>query len=157
MHHGHGQRQALADAQRQAGGRCIEKLAQAETGNQFIGARADALGRQVKQPCMQIEILAHAQFAIERKRLRHVADLLARFQIASIHRLAEQRGIAGTGRQKAGEHLHGRGLAATVGAEKTENLAAFDAKTHLIHGSEIAKSHGQTMRLDRRHVTIAQA
>jgi hypothetical protein len=41
-----------------------------------------------------------------------------------IDRLTEQPGLPLAGGQQAGEHLHRRGLAAAVGAEKAEDLAA---------------------------------
>ena len=34
------------------------------------------VGRQMEEPRMQVEVLPHRQFGIERERLRHVADAL---------------------------------------------------------------------------------
>ena len=59
---------------------------------------------------MQIEILPHRQFAIERERLRHVADVAARLHVVGAHRLAEQLRRAFGRRQKPRQHFHGRDL-----------------------------------------------
>ena len=39
-------------------------------------------------------------------------------------------------------------LAATVGAQKAEDLAAFDAQADMVDGGEIVETHGQTVGLD---------
>ena len=52
------------------------------------------LARQVKQARVKVEILAHRQLGIERERLRHIADALARIEIAGVDRLAEQQRFA---------------------------------------------------------------
>ena len=44
--------------------------------------------------CVQLQILPHGKLAVERERLRHVADVLARLHIVGGHRLAEQFGGA---------------------------------------------------------------
>ncbi len=97
---------------------------------------------------MQVEVLPHAQLAVQREGLRHVADALAGLHVVRVHRLAEQQRLALAGRQQAGEHLHGGGLAAAVGAEKTKDLAAGDAEIDPVHRDEIAEAHGQPMGLD---------
>ena len=88
---------------------------------------------------MQLEILPDRELAVEREGLRHVADVLARLHVVGAHRLAEQLGRAFGGRQEAGQHLHGGGLAAAVRAEEAEDLAAPDAKADMVDGDEIAE------------------
>src|SRR2546427_6250218 len=39
-------------------------------------------------------------------------------------------------------------LAAAVGAQEAEDLAAADAEGHMVHGDEVAKAHGQVPGLD---------
>ena len=65
---------------------------------------------------MQLEVLPHRQLAVQREGLGHVADALAGLHVVRVHRFAEQQRLALAGRQQAGEHLHGGGLAAAVGA-----------------------------------------
>src|SRR5262249_56856641 len=50
---------------------------------------------------------------------------------------------------------HGGCLAAAVRTEEAENLAARDAKTHVVDGDEIAKAAGQAIRFDRRGLVSA--
>ena len=102
----------------------------------------------VEQSCVQFKVLHDAQLAIQREGLRHVADPAAGVDIARVHRLAEQEGLALAGGQQTGEHLHGGGLAAAVGAEKAEDFPALDAKAHLVHRDEIAETQGQVVGLD---------
>ena len=65
-------------------------------------------------------------------------------------RLAEQQRLAFARRQQAGQHLHGRGLAAAVRADEAEDLAAFDGEAHPIDGGEIAEAAGEVARDDDR-------
>ena len=104
---------------------------------------------------MQLEILPHRELAVERERLRHVADVLTRLHIVGAHRFAEQFGRAFGDRQQPRHHFHGGGFSAAVRAEEPENLAAFDAKAHMVDGDEIAEPAGQPFRLDRRRLVIA--
>ena len=99
---------------------------------------------------MQLQILAHGQLFIQRKRLRHITHAHARGDVACIDRLAEEFGRAFSRIEKAGEHLHGGGLAATIGTEKAKNFPFFNFEADMIHGGEIAETLGQSMRLDHR-------
>ncbi|MEA3219506.1 MAG: hypothetical protein OZX49_00596 [Immundisolibacter sp.] len=97
---------------------------------------------------MQGEVLRHRQFVVERERLRHVADAPARGDVVRVDLVSEQPGLAFGRRQQAGEHLHGRGLAAAVGAQKTEDLTPRHAQADVIDRREVAKAHGQIPGLD---------
>ncbi len=63
--------------------------------------------------------------------------------------MPEEPGLARARREEPSEHLHGRGLAAAVGAQEAEDLAAPDAKAHPIDRHEIPEAHGEIARLDR--------
>src|SRR3989440_7873221 len=104
---------------------------------------------------VQIEILSDRELAVERERLRHVADIPTRLHVVGAHRLSKQFRRAFGYRQQAGQHLHGRWLAGAVRAEEAENLAARDAKAHMIDRDEIAKAAREPIRLDRRGLVIA--
>ena len=47
------------------------------------------------------------------------------------------------GGEQAGQHFHGRGLAAAVRAEKAEDLAALDGEVHPVDRREIAETTGE--------------
>ena len=106
--------------------------------------------RQVEQTRVQIEVLPDRQLGIERERLRHVADAIARVQVAGIERPAEQQRFALAGRQQPGQHLHRRRLAAAVRADKAEDLAALDREADMVDRGEIAEPAGEVARRDDR-------
>ena len=54
-------------------------------------------------------------------------------------RAAEERRLALGGGQQAGQHLHRRGLAAAVGAEEAEDLAALDREAHAFTAVKVPK------------------
>ena len=97
---------------------------------------------------MQLQVLLHAELAVERETLRHKANALAGFQVLGIHLFAEQLGTALRSGQQAREDLHGGGLTAAVGAEKAKDLATANGKADLVDGSEIAKAQGQVRGFD---------
>src|SRR5581483_710748 len=86
----------------------------------------------------------------EREGLAHVAHAAAHLDVAGIELPAEQACGAFACRQEAGQHLHGRGLAAAVRAQEAEDLAPADAEAHVVHGREAAEPHGEVQGLDRR-------
>ncbi|MPM55702.1 hypothetical protein SDC9_102499 [bioreactor metagenome] len=59
VHHGHGQRQALAFAQRQLRGQAVALGSQAEAFQHFGGARANFRWGHMEQACMQLQVLQH--------------------------------------------------------------------------------------------------
>ena len=98
--------------------------------------------RQVIEARVQDQVLADGQLAVERERLRHVAEVLAHLHAARLDRAAEQRRRPLRGRQQPGQHLHGRRLAAAVGAEEAEDLAALDRQRDVVDGGEGRRSAG---------------
>jgi hypothetical protein len=148
VHHGHGQRQALAHAQGQLVGQLVGHVGQLEAGHHLGDARVALRSGHFEDARVQVEVLAHGEFAVERKGLRHVAHAAAHGQVMGVHRLAEQLGMALAGWQQAGEHLHGRGLATAVRAQEPEDLATVDAEVDVVHRREIAKAAGEVVGLD---------
>ena len=85
---GGGKLQALADAQRQ---RCrcgVGNVRQIKLLQGFFHRRR-AFGAHLVESGVQIQIAAHAQFLIQRKRLRHIADAHFGIQAARVYRLAQ--------------------------------------------------------------------
>jgi hypothetical protein len=146
--HGHGQRQALANAQRQRPGQIVEYRPEAEALHHFLHPRVGFGERHVEQPRVQQQVLPHGEFPIEREGLRHVADPAADSDVAAGHRFSEQKRLALGGRKQAGEHLHGGRLAAPVRSQKAEDLAPLDGERHMIDGREAAEAARQAARLD---------
>ena len=147
---GDGQRQPLANAERQIRCALIEMLGQAELRDQRHETRPGFARGQMKQPGVQIEVLPDRQFGVERKRLRHVTDAKPRRHVARVERFAEQQRFAFAWRQQSGQHLHRGGFAAAVGADEAEYLAALDGEIDPIDGGEIAEAAGQIAGDDHR-------
>ncbi len=143
-----GKLQALLLPQGQAVGPAVRDAEQIEPFEHFLNPSRSAVLGQVKQVGMQFQVLPDGQFAIERECLRHVADAFACRHVAGIEVTPEQERLAFGRGQQAGEHLHRRALAAAVGAEKAEDLAALDAEAHVIDRSELAEALGEPLRLD---------
>jgi hypothetical protein len=80
---------------------------------------------------------------------------LTRLHVVGAHRLSEQFGRALGDRQQSGHHFHGCRFSAAIRAEEPENLAASDAKAHVVHGDEIAEPAGKPFCLDCRRLVIA--
>ena len=132
-------------------------VAEIETLDQFFDTRlAFGLG-QVKQLCVQHQVLAHAQLAVQREALRHETHALAGGQILGVHRVAQQFGAAFGGRHQPGEDLHGGGFAATVRAQKAKNFAPANGKADVVHCGEIAEFQGQVVGFNGDITVVAGA
>jgi hypothetical protein len=148
VHHGHGQRQALAHAQRQAASGRLSASRPAGRSAPPWPARAGAPRLRAHGTAARAAPGSAAPSA------RHTA----RTPATCSPRGGAWRCRGSTGcrtarprprwRQQAGEHLHGGGLAAAVGAEEAEDLAAADAEADVVDRHEVAKAHGQALRLD---------
>ena len=148
---GHRQLQALTDAERQAFRLDVGHLAQPEPVEHLFDALAPLGDREIEQLGVKLEVVPDGELAIEREGLRHVADAPAHLDVFfPADGLAEQLGRAFGRRQKAGQHLHGGGLAAAVRAEKAEDLALLDFEAHVIDRGEGAEALGEPVGFDRR-------
>src|SRR5258708_12712088 len=103
---------------------------------------------------MQIEILSDRELAVERERLRHVANVATRLHVVGAHRLSKQFRRTFGGGQEPRHHFHCRRFSAAVRAEEAENLAARDAKAHMIDRDEITKPSSEPTRLDPRALLL---
>ena len=144
----------LAVAKRQRVRPGVENLLEVEPFRQRGDPRRDPRLRHLEQPGVQFKVLPDGQFAIQREQLRHVADVAAGLDVMRIDRLAEEPGGTLAGRQEPGQHLHHRGLAAAVGAEKAKNLPPADAEADILHGDKVAEAQHQILRFDGDVVLI---
>ena len=114
--------------------------------------------REIEQLGVELEIAPDGELAIERERLRHVADSPAHLDVFfTADGLAEQLRRAFGRRQKACQHLHRGGLAAAVRAEKAENLALLDFEAHVIDRDELAEPLGEPVGFDCRRPLLMLA
>src|SRR5665647_3285865 len=82
--------------------------------------------------------------------MRHVTDTIARTHIARVEGVSEQERLAFARRQQPGQHFHGRGLAAAVRADESEDLAPLDGEAHPVDCREIAETTSEAARDDDR-------
>ncbi len=146
--HRHGERQALAVAQRQRVGIGVAGLREVEARHHLLDARPDRGSGTWNSRACSSRFCSHRQLAVEREALRHVADAPARLEVVRLDLAAEQPGLPLARRQEPGQHLHRRRLAAAVRAEEAEDLAAADAERGVVDGREVAEPHRQVLRLD---------
>ncbi|CAO3437987.1 hypothetical protein [Azospirillum argentinense] len=148
VNHRDGEGQALALAEGQAVRQRLHRVGEAEA----LRHRRDPVGKDVlghlEQAGVQLQVLPDRQLRIEREGLGHVADAPPGLDVAGVHRLPEQPGLALARLEQAGQHLHRRRLAAAVGAEEAEDLAARYAEADMVDRHETAEAHGQALRLD---------
>ena len=148
VHDRDGERQTLADAERQIGRALIKVAGEPETVDKFLNADARLLALNVEQARVQVDVLADRQLRVEGKRLRHIAHAKAGVHIGRIERLAEQKGLPGARRQKAGQHLHCRCFATSVRAKETEDLSPPDGEADAVDRGEVAEPARQVARHD---------
>ncbi len=99
---------------------------------------------------MQIKVGPHRKFLIKRKGLRHVSDVQARFDITCLDRPSKQLCPPLAGGQQPRQHFHGRRLATTIGAQKTEYLTPPNAEIYMVNSDEITKAARQPFCLNNR-------
>jgi hypothetical protein len=90
VQHRDGELETLLHAERQAVGTRIDDGLEVVALEQFLNSRADLLFRQMIEFGMQQEVLRDRQFAVKRKGLRHVADVVPRLHVVRAHWLAEE-------------------------------------------------------------------
>ena len=128
----------------------VGHLPEPEPVEHLFDALAPLGDREIEQLGVELEVPPDRELAVEREGLRHIADPPPRLHVFASDLPTEQHGLALGRRQKAGQHLHGRGLAAAVRAEKAEDLALLDAKTYVIDRDELIETLGEPIGFDRR-------
>ena len=107
-----------------------------------------ALFRDAVDAAEEVDVLFHGQVVVERKFLRHVADvLLDGFRLRGDVQPADRR-AARSGLQQAAQHANGGGFARAVRAQESEDFAAADVEIDMIHGDEIAEALHQVVDFD---------
>ena len=108
-------------------GQRVEVRPEAEPLDQLLDARLRLVGRQVIEAGVRGPGSGGPS---ARRRARRPASCsrgcLRTSRLAGVDGAAEERRRPLGGGQQAGQHLHRRGLAAAVGAEEAEDLAALD-------------------------------
>ena len=87
VQHGHRKLQPLLHAKRQALRLGVGYLSEIISFQQLTDAALNLICREMIKVCVQLKILPDGKLAVERERLRHVADVLACLHVVGGHRL----------------------------------------------------------------------
>ncbi len=117
-----GERQALLPAPGERAGELVPTLRQPEVHKRLLDLLLP-VGHAV-HACDEAQVLANGEILPERETLRHVAGVTLDLLGLANDVVAETGALAAVGREQSAEHADGGGLAAAVGAEKAEDLAA---------------------------------
>src|SRR5262249_9608500 len=109
--------------------------------------RAAALVHRV-HACDEIQVFLDAQVFVEAEALSHVADLTLDQSRLSAQIESETTSLSGVRSEEAAQHADGRGLAAPVRAEESEDLPALDANREIVYHDAIAEALAQAVHVD---------
>src|SRR3712207_6457512 len=88
------------------------------------------------------DVLGDRQMGEEGVALEHGVDV-APVRGSARHVLAVEQDMAPTGTLETGDHTQRRGLAASAGAQKREELSRRDVQGYAAHGLEVPESLGE--------------
>src|SRR3546814_15190360 len=102
----------------------------------------------------ELQILAGAELAAERKILRHIATRTARLRPRGAQIETRHPAVAARRRQKTAEHLEGGRFTRAIRPEQPEYLAARNGEADVVRGGESAETFGEANGFDRRSLAI---
>ena len=94
--------------------------------------------------------MLHRQVAVERKLLRHIAQVLACLAGANLQIHIQHQRLAGCRYQQTAHHFKGGGFSRAVRPEQAKYLAALHGKIDVIGGGEITEFFGERFRFNDR-------
>ena len=97
----------------------------------------------------EVQVLRDREVVVERKLLRHVADLLPDFSRAKCAALAGKLHVSRGGFQQTAQHLDRRCFSRAVGAQQSINFAVAHLQAHVVHRGEGAEFLRDMLRADR--------
>ena len=96
-------------------------------------------GGHAVEACEEAKVLDDFEIVVERKLLRHVADVLANgFRVAAYVEAGDLR-AAGGRLEQAAQHADGGGFARAIGPEEAEDFAFGDGEIEMVDGDKIAE------------------
>ena len=105
----------------------------------------------------EIEEALHGHFRVAGRTFREVADQPLRLQRAVADVEAEDARGAGAGRQEAGEHLHGGGLAGAVRTEEAQYLPRLHLEGQVVHRHPRAEAFAEVSCFDHGPLPVPAA
>src|SRR6185312_3190081 len=148
VQHARGEREALLPAARQLAGELVGARRKTEARERLVDGRAPVA--HLEHARDEVEVLADRQVLPVREALRHVADVALDRLGFGEDVVAKAGAAAGIGRQQAAHQADRRRLAAAVGPEEAENLAALDLERHALDDLVVAEALVQIAYVDGR-------
>ena len=108
-------------------------VAQAAAVPGTLHRRRQRTGLDLMQAACQAQVFIDLEFPIEGRDLRKIADARLRLGRAFDEVDAADVHLTAAGREVAGQHLHGCGLAGAIRPEQAEDLAAFEFQGNFAH------------------------
>jgi hypothetical protein len=136
----------LLPSTRERAGELIRAVLEPEVCNRTLDAIVAPL--HAVHPGDEAQVLAYGEVDPEREGLRHIAHLaLDRLGVGQ-DVVTETGSLAAVRREQPAEHADRRGLAASVGAEKAEDLAALHGEREILDRVILAEVLVQAAHID---------
>src|SRR5262245_822826 len=144
-------RRDLEPAQHPAGERAsepVEKRAELHRFDGLLDPRPPLAPGDARRAAVELEVLVGRERAVDRDRLRDVADRLAHGEPVADHVVARDEGRPRSRLQQRRQHADRRGLARAVRAEQSERLAGRHVEADPGHGLDLAEANGEPVDED---------
>src|SRR5579872_5234219 len=140
--------QPLLPTARERFGELAREWRQSGQRDDVCDAARSALARELIGASVELQVLEDAEIAVQRERLRHVADRAP--HVAGLRLDVEARDGSGArrGGDQAAQHLDRGRFAAAVGTQETENRTGLDGKRDIMYDVAIAVPFREVLRLD---------
>src|ERR1051325_4760972 len=148
VHERGGEREALLPSAGERAGEAVAVRADVREVDRPLDALAALGAFQPVDGAEELEVLEHGEVAVERERLRDVADVAAHLLAFLFDVEAVDAGVAGGGDEEAAEDADERRLAGAVRAEEAEDLAARDLQRDVVEGADGAEVLGDVLDVD---------
>src|SRR5271154_4143736 len=157
MQHGAAERESLLPSAGKGAGETGFAAAQPSHLECPIDAPAQLRRRHAVHARIEAQVFEDGQIGVERKLLRHVADVAADQFGCLDDVVTGDRGAAGGGMQQSAQNSNRGRFSRTVGSEKSKDFAGARLKRNAIDGGEIAETLDQVFDFNRNAVRARHA
>ena len=148
MEYRYGEGEFLFPAQGERRDEVVFVLGKAQPLEQFVGLAGNLLVAHAVDAGKEAYVLGNGQILVERKALRHVADVALYLFVLGADVIAHNGATAAGGLVQSGQHVHGGCLSCTVSPEEPEDFSALHRERDIVDGTERAEGLDQMAHLD---------
>ena len=120
----------------------VDHRAQAQPVDDDVAALAPQLTAQPAHVGDEVQKFADGHLTVARRPFRQIAHASLRRDRSALDVVPADRHLTLGGRNEAGDHPHGRGLAGAVGAQEAEHLSRRDAEVQIVDRQLVAIAFG---------------